>query len=290
MNATMVLMFILLCIGLYFIVCELLKVPYAKKAKAVISTANKSHKVKHKDVIIHDITNAMAKLVKIDNYKRENMLEKFKVAGIVLTPEQFIAKALLKPVIFGVLTIILLKVFPLGSIATGALAICFYLRDFENIEVLIDKKRRKIENELTRFVSQISKYLEHNKDVLSILEMYMKYAGPEFASELQITIADMRSGNYETALSRLESRVNSTALSDVVRGLKSVIQGNDTKTYWETMNIKFSEMSRINLEKEAQKVPAKVNRCTTVIVFCFIAMVGVVLATTLVQNANIFRM
>lgn len=290
MNVTMVFIFIFLCVGTYFILCDVLKLPFAKKTKTIISTANKSRKVKHKDVLIHDITHAMAKFIKIDAYKRENMMEKFKVAGIVLTPEQFIAKALITPIIFGAITIILLKIFPLASIATGALAICFYIREFEHIELIIDKKRRKIENELTRFVSQISRYLEHNKDVLSILEMYMKYAGPEFASELQITIADMRSGNYETALSRLESRVNSTALSDVVRGLKSVIQGNNTHTYWETMNIKFSEMSRINLEKEAQKVPAKVNRCTTIIVFCFMAMIIVIFATSIVQSSTILRM
>ena len=43
--------------------------------------------------------------------------------------------------------------------------------------------------------------------------------------ELDITTADMKSGNYETALTRLETRIGSPMLSDVVRGLISVIRG-----------------------------------------------------------------
>ena len=34
--------------------------------------------------------------------------------------------------------------------------------------------------------------------------------------ELGITIADMKSGNYESALTRFESRINSSMVSDTV--------------------------------------------------------------------------
>ncbi len=37
----------------------------------------------------------------------------------------------------------------------------------------------------------------------------------------------MKSGNYETALTRFETRIQSPMLSDVVRGLISVIRGGD---------------------------------------------------------------
>lgn len=43
--------------------------------------------------------------------------------------------------------------------------------------------------------------------------------------ELDITTADMKSGNYKTALTRLETRIGSPMLSDLVRGLISVIRG-----------------------------------------------------------------
>ena len=136
--------------------------------------ASKAKKVKTKDVLIHDFTHFVSRFIRIDTYKRESMQEKFKIAGISLTPEQFIAKALLRPFLFGALTIILLWIFPLASIITGAFAILLYLKEFEEIELQIAKKRKAIELELNRFVAQISKYIEHNKDVLTILEMYQK--------------------------------------------------------------------------------------------------------------------
>ena len=54
--------------------------------------------------------------------------------------------------------------------------------------------------------------------------------------ELEITIADMKSGNEETALTRLESRIGSTMLSDVVRGLISVKRGDNGVMYFEMLN------------------------------------------------------
>jgi len=277
-------------IGVFLILSDVFKVPYMTTSKAVMSIANKTKKASAKDVFIHDITDWLARFIKINTYKRESMLQKLKTADILLTPEQFIAKALIKPIILGIVSICLLWIFPIASIVTITLSLLYYFREFEQIEINLKKKRKAIESELNRFVSQISKYVNHNKNVLSILEMYLKYAGPAFAAELKITIADMRSGNQETALTRLESRVNSTGLSDIVRGLICIIQGNSTSAYWETLGIKFSEMSRQELKKEANKIPAKVNRCTMAIVFCFIGMMIVMLGTNLLDSANIFKM
>ena len=41
---------------------------------------------------------------------------------------------------------------------------------------------------------------------LSMLETYQKNAGPALRNELAITTADMRTGNYEAALTRLEAK------------------------------------------------------------------------------------
>ena len=56
--------------------------------------------------------------------------------------------------------------------------------------------------------------------------------------ELEITIADMASGNEENALTRMESRIGSTMLSDVVRGLISVKRGDNGIMYFQKMCIR----------------------------------------------------
>ena len=84
---------------------------------------------------------------------------------------------------------------------------------------MVKKRREEIEFELPRFVATITQELMASRDILSMLETYQKNAGPALRNELAITTADMRTGNYEAALTRLEARVSSAMLSDVVRGL-----------------------------------------------------------------------
>lgn len=55
--------------------------------------------------------------------------------------------------------------------------------------------------------------------MLKILTSYRRVAGRDFGAELDQTIADMKTGNYENALIRFETRIGSPMLSDVARGL-----------------------------------------------------------------------
>ena len=59
-----------------------------------------------------------------------------------------------------------------------------------------------VEGELPRFVATIHQELAASRDVLRILENYKKHAGPDFARELDVLTADMRSSSYEAALIR----------------------------------------------------------------------------------------
>lgn len=87
--------------------------------------------------------------------------------------------------------------------------------------------------------------------------------------ELEITVADMRSGNQEVALTRLESRVGSTMLSDVTRGLISLIHGDDNSMYWAQLSMKFSDYQRQLLRAQANAVPRKVRKLSMALLCCF---------------------
>ena len=130
---------------------------------------------------------------------------------------------------------------------------------------------------MPRFVAHIDKTLKHNRDVLAIIDSYKENAGDAMKSELEITAADMRSGNYEAALTRLESRVGSSMLSDTTRGLIGVLRGDDTDAYWSNLALKFSDYQRQLLKAEALKVPGKVRRLSMVLLYCFLAMYMVVI-------------
>ena len=118
-------------------------------------------------------------------------------------------------------------------------------------------------------MSSIDKTLIHSRDVLGILDSYREHAGEELRRELEITVADMRSGNYEVALTRLESRVGSSMMSDVTRGLISVIRGDKTDVYWGNLVLKFSDYQRTLLKTEANKAPKRVRKLSMALLFCF---------------------
>ena len=150
------------------------------------------------------------------------------------------------------------------------LAVFLYNREVRSVSRRIKEKRSRIEYELPRLVFTIDKTLKHNRDVLYMLESYAENAGTEMKHELNITAADMRSGNYEAAITRLEARVGSSMMSDVCRGLIGILRGDDTAMYWASLSIKFNDIQRQQLRLQAGKVPRKVKRLSMCLLLCFI--------------------
>ena len=151
----------------------------------------------------------------------------------------------------------------------------------------IRAKREKIEYELPRLVSNIEKTLAHNRDVLYMLESYAKNAGPELKHELNITVADMKSGNYEEAIIRLESRVGSSMMSDVCRGLIAIMRGDDNRMFWASLSLKFDDIARQQLRLRAQNVPKKVKRLSMCLLICFMLIYVVVILEQIMGSIGI---
>ena len=194
------------------------------------------------------------------------------------------ANALVKGAVCGVFAIPAFVVFPLISPVFLLLGVAMYFKEYNSIQERIKKKRTAIEFELPRLVFHIEKTITHNRDVLTLLDDYRDNAGPELQEELSITVADMRSGNYEAALTRLESRVGSSMLSDVVRGLLSVLRGDETAMYWASLAVKFADIQRQLLKQQAVKIPGKVRRLSMILLFCFILVYMVVFVVQIMSS------
>ena len=110
-----------------------------------------------------------------------------------------------------------------------------------------------------------------------MIEYYAQNAGELLREELNITAADMRSSNYEAAITRLESRIGSPMMSDVCRGLIGILRGDDMEIYWSNLGLKFADIHRQTLRRRAQKVPKKVKRLSVVLLACFMLIYVVVI-------------
>lgn len=275
----------LTAIGCFFIFSDILKMPRIRTSKAV-SNLSKRQKAKTSaiDLWIKDLSIFISKKVRINEYKRLQLLSDLQTASINITPELHIANALIKSGVCMLLVFPALLIFPLILPLIIALAIAVYFNASNGINLKIKTKRQAIEFELPHLVFTIEKTLSHSRDILTILDTYRETAGSELKQELSITVADMRSGNYESALERLEHRVGSTMLSDVTRGLESMLRGDDTAVHWVTLSIKFADIQRQQLKQRALKVPPKVKRLSTALLFSFMSVYLVVIIMEIISS------
>ena len=233
------------------------------------------------------LATALSKFIKINEFKKAQLEADLKTAQMDITPEMFKANAIVKALIIGVLAIPMALIFPLLCPVIIFLAIFLYNLEIKSVSRRIKDKRQKIEYELPRLVFTIEKTLKHSRDVLYMLESYKENAGKEMKHELDITVADMKSGNYEAAITRLEARVGSAQMSDVCRGLIGILRGDDTSMYWSSLAIKFNDIQRQQLRLQAQKVPKKVKRLSMCLLFCFMLIYIVVILSQIMSSIGV---
>ena len=262
-----------LAVGLYILLANILKLPRIAVTKAVLNVTRQDKKqTKILEVLVFDLSSKLANHIRLEEYKKRKLSSTLRSAGIKLTPETFIARAWVKTGLIATLLIPVMPIIPVLAPVIILLAITVFFRELRLADEILRQKREEIEYELPRFVSTISQALKASRDVTAILISYQKSAGDSFGQELEITIADMKSGNEETALTRLEARIGSTMLSDVVRGLISVKRGDNGAMYFEMLNHDFKQVELQKLKLIAMKQPGKVKKYSFLMLGCFLLM------------------
>ncbi len=276
---------ILMAFGLFFILADVLKLPYLSTAKAMLNTT-RAEKKAAKNIETYLMTWAvkLSKYIRMDEYRRSRMKNILKATGMNMTPEVYQAYAFVKcgAILLGVIPCLL--VFPLLAPIVVFLAVMIYFKETRRADEKLKVKRDEIENELPRFVANVEQELKNSRDVLSIIENFKKNAGAAFAGELDILAADMRSSSYEAALTRFEARLNSPMLSDVVRGLIGVLRGDDSAVYFQMLAHDFKQLELQKLKSEAQKIPPKIRVFSFIMLLCFLLTYLAIIAYEILKS------
>ncbi|WP_025845244.1 hypothetical protein [Paenibacillus ehimensis] len=281
---------LLLCFGLlfaagaYFLLADALKLPTLAVTRAIILVSRTGkRKTSHLDALLFRLSAWLAEKLQLGDYYKRRTAAMLQSAGIRLTPEAYTAQAIVKAGLIFSCGLIALPLLPLLSPVFVLLAIAVYFKQIRAADEMVRKKREHIEVELPRFVATIAQELKATRDVLRILEMYAKNAGNSLQSELFITIADMKSGNQETALLRLETRIGSTMLSDVIRGLLAVLRGDQGTVYFEMLAHDFKLLEIQRLKLIAMKRPGKIRKYSFYMLACFMLMYMVILGMEIMK-------
>lgn len=274
---------LLVGLGIYLVLADCLRLPSSATRTAVQALANANH-TSELERWLGKLANWLSKHLRLNPFARAQLAGDLFSAGETMTPEQYQANAVVKALVVGVLAIPAALIVPGMALVIVAVAVYMYRYNMKLVHLKLKERRSKLEYELPKLVYHIEKHLKHSRDVLGMLEGYSLHAGPELQHELNITTADMHSGNYEAALTRLEARVGSAQMSDVCRGLISTLRGDDTKVYWSSLAIKFADIQRQQLRLQAQKMPQKVKWLSMSLLLCFMLMYVVVILVQIMDS------
>lgn len=283
-----------LAYGLYQVASEFISMPSSAARKAVLSM--KKTKTSFTETLTIPAANFLSKKIHLNAERRSTLEKKLYSADNQYSPEFFIAKSIAEGVLVALFSVpvyflaplmgfifkamginetalaFLNVILPITSMFCIIMGIMVYVKRIQELDQIIKKKGEKIDGDLVLFASTIKQQLAYSRDVMSILQSYRKICSPEFTHELDKTIADMKTGNYETALRHLESRVPSVGLSEIIRGLLAVMRGDDQRGYFEMLTHDLTVKSKEDLKRAALKRPDKLKPVTVLLLCSFMAM------------------
>lgn len=277
----------LLAAGLFLILADVLKLPRLATNRAMITaTKEQKEKANNFEAVLNGWTVVLAKYIPMDEYKKHRLQNTLHAAGMNQTPEEYVAFALLKSGLVGLGAILCLMILPLLAPVLLFLAILIYFKEIKKADEKLSANREKIESELPRFVATITQELKASRDVIGILENYKKNAGETFGYELDVLTADMRSGSYEAALTRFEARLNSPMLSDITRGLISVLRGDDGGMYFQMLSHDMKQLELQRLKAKAMKIPPKIRVFSFLMLMCFVMTYVVIIISEILRSLS----
>ena len=257
--------------GAYLLLAELLKLPTYKASKAIINMGKQTKKqAGDSEAFILELAVKLARILPMEDYKKRKLGLVLKSAEIPMTAEVFTTQTLIKAGLITIPVIPCLLIAPILSPVFLIAGIAVYFNEAGKPDKLIRVRREEIEYDLPRFVATITQELMASRDVLHMLETYQRNAGKAMKNELTITIADMRTGNFEAALTRFESRISSAMLSDVVRGLIGVLRGDDGVVYFRMLSYDMKQIELGRLKRLAIERPPKIRKYSFMLLGCML--------------------
>ncbi len=282
---------ILLGTGFYYIITEFLILP-DNKARKAISSYGKGKKAPSSDEIISYLASKIERYIVIEENQKKLLQRKLNAAELDHTPEFHTARAVASGLIvtlFGIVFALIFSAFVNWMIIFSLFVILGIFSGFKMMNEtneIISRKAGAIEPELALFASTIQKQLSSTTDIIKIFESYRKICGEAFRHEIDVTIADMKTGSYEIALLNFDNRVRLESLSQIIRGLIAVLKGDDQRVYFDMLVHDLSNAERERLKRLSLKRPSKLNFSSAMVLVCFITIIVYIIGFQIIREIN----
>jgi tight adherence protein C len=237
--------------------------------------------------IIESYIKSYAQLIPMSMMKESSLQKKLTSANMPDTPKQYVSVVYAYTAFFLLLTIITFFINPLFAVIPfGITGLVYYLK-INEVDRRSSARKKEIEHNLPQFTSYVANSLSSNRNILEIINIYNQNYDSELTKELLIVVADMRTGNYQTALQRFNARINSPLISELVRGLIASINGDDMTIYFESLSMKMDKLWEQRIREIALKKEPKLSMLSYISFGLSLLSVAYVMYNLVIANIGI---
>lgn len=266
--------------GLYQILYKALRLPdetMLKLEKRFKNENKKSFISNIEDKIYYKII----KYIKFDEIKKRKLTKVFLLANIDETPEQYYAEGIASTTTKLIMYLIglffafslELNIFNYIIIGLFVYEIKKFIKHIKKPYKEIEKNKIEIEEQMYPLAINIEQELTIDTDVIRILDNFKNRTNGILKKHLEITLSEARVSNIVDALVKMESRINSTMVSDVVRGLIALSRGENNKEYFSMLSSSFKSIYINQKRKEASLLPNKLTKYKAIIMVALIVLI-----------------
>lgn len=230
---------------------------------------------------------AASRLVHIDEASYLTLANRLSKAGIGLSPREYTAKKVL--IVFGGLCLMapcFFLRFYFGILMVFLGAAYSLLKQRDVLDARVRKKDSAIAREMPRFVRMLCRSLQSDRDLHNVIVAYRKVAGPELGGELDILLAELKSGNTQSALLHFEDRLGTPDAFRLCGALQDMSMGIDQTVTLSYIADDLARQAKENIRRELSLRPGKMRRTYYPAVGVCIAMILYVLVVYVISNLN----
>lgn len=219
--------------------------------------------------------------IKLSGHKAERYQKMLTAAGERRSPDEYISRLVGQSLLYAASGLFFYPISPLLTLLCAAFGMYIYHSEIRKLRGRYLMHQQEIELDLPKLCSVINSRLRTTKNVQMILESFMPIASTAMQEEITVTVRDMKTGSPEMALRRFEGRLSSPKVSDVTRGLISVLNGDDQTIFFQSRQHQFNNDYLTIRKKEIQKRPMKLTMPSIVaFVFFFVIIFYPMLMST----------
>ena len=284
---TIIIIFILISAGIFSILSSVLKLPPYSATQRLRGVAGKTKMTETLNQrLLLPVMKLVAPFIRLDDFKERRMKIKLERAGIIFTPKEYYARAVVMAAGTAIIgTLAAVAIMPSMAVVVCILAVIVYFHFFGEVNDRLKEKDELIESELPKFIRAIVQGLKTEKDVIKLLESYSTIAGKGLQYDIEVLVLDLKSGNFENAMLDFDKRVGNAYMSRLTKALIAVNRGDNQEAALNHLLSDMSLLSHETMQRELNKRPGRVKMMIIPIVvigiFTLFYVVGVNLFNSL---------